>query len=140
MSETIDDILETKSKSKIPKGHKKNLKEILFSFKGRINRSEFWRAFPILFIYSLINSVIMALEIESSGEPVISILLYLIFLWPSLAVATKRLHDRNRSGWLLLTWMIPYLNIIFIIWLTIEIWFLKGTEGDNRFGPDPCRL
>ena len=93
-----------------------------------------------ILVYVLINFVIMSLEIDSSGKPVISILLYFIFLWPSLAMATKRLHDRNRSGWLLLTLLIPYLNIIFIIWLTIEIWFLKGTEGDNRFGPDSCRL
>jgi len=23
------------------------------------------------------------------------------------------------------------------IWIMVEVWFLKGTDGTNRFGPDP---
>ena len=53
--------------------------------------------------------------------------------WPNLALAVKRLHDRGRSGWFCLVGVIPFVNI----WLTIDLLFLRGTEGPNRFGEDP---
>ncbi|MFO7891720.1 MAG: DUF805 domain-containing protein [bacterium] len=139
MSENIDEILEINSKStNQSSSEKKSLGEILFSFSGRICRSEYWgKAFPILFSYSIIVNIIYYAEVESSGQPGISIFLSLLSLWPGIAVATKRLHDRNRSGLFLLTLLIPFVNVIFAIWIIIEVWFLKGTEGENRFGPDP---
>jgi len=139
MNENIDEILEINPESKKQSpSSKKSLGKILFSFKGRICRSEYWKkAFPILFSYSIIVNLIYYAEVESSGQPVVSIFLSLLSLWPGLAVATKRLHDRNRSGLFLLTLLIPFVNAIFAIWILIEIWFLKGTDGENRFGPDP---
>lgn len=138
MSENIDEILEINSESKKSPSHKKGMGEILFSFKGRICRSEYWgKAFPILFSYGLIVNLINYAEVESSGQPGISIFLSLLSLWPGLAVATKRLHDRNRSGLFLLFLLIPFANIVFAIWFIVEVWFLKGTEGENKFGPDP---
>jgi uncharacterized membrane protein YhaH (DUF805 family) len=32
------------------------------------------------------------------------ILFYVVFLLPSIAVAVRRLHDRDKSGW----WLLPY--------------------------------
>jgi len=77
------------------------------------------------------------------------------------AVSVKRLHDRGKGAiWLLLLWgmtilssaacvvamlyrIVP-LGIAFVLiadvffwWWLIEIFFLRGTPGDNRFGPDP---
>jgi hypothetical protein len=46
-------------------------------------------------------------------------------------VYIKRFHDRDKSGWWVLIWLIP---IIGAIWLLIELGFLKGTPGPNRFG------
>lgn len=111
---------------------KKSQKEILFSFKGRMCRIEFWgRAFPFLFPYSLIVIMIMNAEINSSGRiGLISIILTVIFLWPLLAVWVKRLHDRNHSAWYLLILLIP----ITVLWIIFEVGFLKGTEGINRYG------
>lgn len=71
------------------------------------------------------------------------ILLYLPFgllmSYCGLAVAAKRLHDRDRSAWWMATLCIPFLGIIFALWLMVETWFLRGTVGPNRFGPDPLR-
>ena len=144
MTENIDEILEINPESKKEptssgqtSSTKKSLGEILFSFKGRISRSEYWlKAFPILFSYSIIVNLIYYAEVEA-GEPGISIFLSLLSLWPGLAVATKRLHDRDRSGTFLLTLLIPIVNAIFAIWIIVEVWFLKGSEGENKFGPDP---
>jgi uncharacterized membrane protein YhaH (DUF805 family) len=45
---------------------------------------------------------------------------------PALAVAIRRMHDQDRSGWWILC---PIANIVFL--------FIDGTPGPNRFGPDP---
>ena len=51
---------------------------------------------------------------------------------PSIAVATRRLHDVNRSGW----WLLLSFTVIGLI--PLFIWAVsKGTEGKNRFGKNP---
>jgi uncharacterized membrane protein YhaH (DUF805 family) len=45
---------------------------------------------------------------------------------PNIAVAIRRVHDQDKSGWFIL---IPIYNLILM--------FLEGTKGPNRFGPDP---
>jgi uncharacterized membrane protein YhaH (DUF805 family) len=65
---------------------------------------------------------------------------FLAILIPSIAVAVRRLHDRDMSGWwylgVIIAGMIPIVgfiaNIAFIV-----LMFLPGTPGPNRFGPDP---
>ena len=54
----------------------------------------------------------------------------LLSLIPAIIVHIKRFHDRDKSGWWLLIVLIP---IIGAIWLLIELGFLKGTSGPNRF-------
>jgi uncharacterized membrane protein YhaH (DUF805 family) len=81
-----------------------------------------------------------------------------LFVWVFFAVSVKRLHDRNKSGW----WMVPFFvapgfynqfedrltdtyfllpvslaMLVFMIWGTVEMYFLKGTASTNPFGPDP---
>jgi uncharacterized membrane protein YhaH (DUF805 family) len=54
--------------------------------------------------------------------------------WISLAIAVKRYHDRDKSGW----WaLIIFLPVIGALWYLIECGFLRGTEGNNDYGPDP---
>jgi uncharacterized membrane protein YhaH (DUF805 family) len=78
--------------------------------------------------------------------------------WCFAAAAVKRLHDRNKSGW----WLVPFIVIPGLfqqfedrvgdsaavsilglvvaglgIWGAIEMLFLRGTRKTNRFGPDP---
>jgi uncharacterized membrane protein YhaH (DUF805 family) len=57
----------------------------------------------------------------------------LVSLIPGLAVSVRRLHDQDRSGWLLLLGLIPFLG-----WFALLVFMcLDGTHGANRFGPDP---
>ena len=52
---------------------------------------------------------------------------------PNVAVQVRRLHDQDRSGWLILLFMIPYVGgLIGLVFMCIG-----GTPGPNRFGPDP---
>jgi uncharacterized membrane protein YhaH (DUF805 family) len=59
---------------------------------------------------------------------------------PSIAVVVRRLHDRDMSGWWYLGFIV--LQIIPLIgWIASIAFFvitvLPGTDGPNRFGPDP---
>jgi len=122
-----------------PRAHRgpMSITDVLFSFRGRISRSEYWlKGFLILLPLSIITNTLMYV-FASNPARVVAMALSVISLWPSFAILIKRWHDRNRSAWLLMIMLIPILNIGFIIWLMIEIWFLPGTEGRNRFGSDP---
>ena len=82
-----------------------------------------------------------------------------------LSIAARRLHDRDKSAWWLVVFLLlpaalewleglslpvlfvrPWSDIlviplglrwIILLWGAVEIQFLKGTEGVNRFGNDP---
>lgn len=95
--------------------------------------------------------------IEALAEGMLWLLvLYVPLLWIGLAVATKRLHDRDRSAWwLLLFYALPAVlsnvgdvvggiggvlslaGLAISIWAMVELGLLRGTPGPNRYGPDP---
>jgi uncharacterized membrane protein YhaH (DUF805 family) len=56
----------------------------------------------------------------------------LVFLMPYAAVAVRRLHDTNRSGWWLLLVFVPLGNIVLFVWFC-----MPSSPGPNRFGPSP---
>ena len=58
----------------------------------------------------------------------------LALLLPSWAVSIRRLHDINRTGY----WVLIAFTVIGIL-LLIYWACLKGTDGDNDYGPDPLR-
>ena len=127
-----------------------SMTQFLFSFEGRISRSAYWLKWtlPYLVIAIVLGAVGMMLAgpTDAYGMPLnppstastivnaISALFSLAALWPSLAVAAKRWHDRDKSGWWTLIVFVP---IIGALWMLVECGFLKGTTGSNRFGNDP---
>ena len=114
-----------------------NLKHLLFSFQGRISRSTYLLRFSlpyfVIFLFlSALDGLFGSYDFNA-GIGVLSGLFTIIGLWPSLAVMVKRAHDRNRSGLFILLMFIPIINI----WPIIELVFIKGTDGENRYGSDP---
>ncbi len=110
-------------------------------FQGRATRKEFWM-FQLIYVALLVIGVVfIGGTTDSYGEfsPFGNVVLALIvlaiigLLVPQTAVQVRRLHDQDRSGWLILLNFIPYVGTLIILVLMI----LKGTDGDNRFGPDP---
>lgn len=113
-----------------------NFIQICFSFKGRINRTTWWMmqllTLPIFIIASVITYnayTALSMPILITSVYLIPIVLILMLIWVSFAVTTKRLHDRDKSGWWLLINFIPIIAMF-------ELGFIKGTKGDNRFGAD----
>ena len=87
-------------------------------------------------VASIMDPILGTLMVTSSGIPIgmISLVVSVLSLWPMIAAGTKRCHDRDRSGWFQLTYLIPLFGAL---WMFIYLGFLIGTEGSNRFGPDP---
>jgi uncharacterized membrane protein YhaH (DUF805 family) len=110
-------------------------------FSGRSQRQEFWMFYLLVVIVVVVLQVITGMGAPSidpmtgevSGGGVLAtigggllLLFWLGTIIPYLAVAIRRMHDQDRSGWWIL---VPIANIIFL--------FIDGTPGSNRFGPDP---
>jgi len=89
------------------------LRKILFSFDGRIGRRTYWLA--LLALIAAVLVLTFAPFLLGNEEWVFLILaltsqfIWLLSLWPLLAVGSKRLHDRNKnSWWLLVFWLVPF--------------------------------
>lgn len=107
---------------------------LLFSFEGRISRFDFWlRGYFVLVIASTLLNGIFLLDHFHPRSAFFSLLL----MWPWLALFTKRLHDRGRSGKRLLLLLIPFVNLVFLVWISIEVMLLRGNSETNKFGPVP---
>jgi len=100
-------------------------------FTGRARRKEYWMFVLINMIVGAIINVIQS--VIGMDPPYISMLYSLAVLLPSIAVAVRRLHDTERSGWWLLLSLIPIIGTIVIIVFLCQ----NGTAGSNRFGADP---
>jgi uncharacterized membrane protein YhaH (DUF805 family) len=84
--------------------------------------------------------------------------IFVVGMWFLAAATIKRLHDRDKSGW----WIVPFFiapglldrlsdwidaptAAVFVsaiafgltIWCFVEMLWLRGTRGPNRFGLDP---
>ena len=120
------------------------------SFEGRASVRDLWLRFvlPWLFIWLVLAAVLpvdaivsmMPME-QAMAHPfkVVTPLGYALVVamnLTALAVGVKRCHDRDRSGWFLFAYFIPVLGQL---WLLIELGFMAGTPGRNRFGVDAAR-
>ncbi len=100
--------------------------------KGRINREELIFLTILLFILWL---PLFLLTANTSKIFIISSILIFVFY---LMQTAKRYHDLNKNGINGFVWfIIPIINIIFFI----ELYFKKGTDGDNKYGqPSSFRI
>lgn len=113
-----------------------------FTFSGRAARSEFWWYMLFMLLMNIALAIVFGdnttvtgpgyLEVYSRSD-LVGDLWNLFNLIPTLAVASRRLHDTDRSGWWQLLYMVPLIGaIVLIVW-----WVARGTPGQNRFGADP---
>lgn len=108
-------------------------------FEGRARRKEYW--FFILFNIligiglAIIDNMTGTLNAET-GTGLLSGIYSLAVLIPTIAVAIRRLHDTDRSGWWLLLAFVPLIGGLVLL----VFFVLDGTPGSNRFGPSPKGL
>ena len=136
-------------------------------FQGRSRRKEFWMFQLLNIIVALVLAgpfffSVVGATIEAGGDPAaeaalaenlvagglglsaIGLGIYGLYALaafiPSIAVTVRRFHDRDMSGWwylgLVVASLLPFVGFIASIAM-IVLMVLPGTEGGNRFGPDP---
>ncbi|MFM9938016.1 MAG: DUF805 domain-containing protein [Hyphomicrobiaceae bacterium] len=144
----------------------------LFSFRGRLNRAPYWGysllMLAVLFvpIFAFLFSAALRLEGQSQSEIEAQLLqtyfwplmaVSALSIWPSLALAGKRLQDHGKSGQLAIPLMAPGLaynvasfampnstltlvlgSIVFAVTLFSFVYLgcMRGTVGPNQYGED----
>ena len=133
-------------------------------FSGRASRSEFWWWYLFIGVGYWITA---GLGGSFEGAPNILFVLFqcAIFI-PTLAVGVRRLHDRGWRGWWMFPYVYcfaielysfwvgqtsafmhgyligifpPLSGVLLVLLIVMVRMFLRGTEGDNRFGSDPLQ-
>ena len=110
-----------------------------FSFDGRIRRIEYFLSgivggivFSIAWALG-IGTFILGAGMGSAGGSVFGLLIGLAALvasmWFSLAQGVKRLHDLDKSGWLILLMFVPIVNALFGLYMLFA--------DPNQYGEDP---
>ena len=165
-----------------------SLLHLLFGFSGRINRGKYWLAIVLWLAFWVIALPVCLLagfyilgtnlvdgELPSGSDwleklvhmTLDYVVLFIIFLtlvsvsWISaFAIGIKRLHDRNKNGWLIVlfyvapsilagiantseqavvSFVLGLASFVISIWGLVELGFLRGTVGPNPYGPDPLQ-
>jgi len=101
------------------------------NFSGRSSRSEYWWP-QLAMLLAYIPIIIIGSFLGETAASILLILFALVIIIPSIALAVRRLHDTDKSGWFLLISLIPLVSLILLVF-----YCTKGTAGPNRFGPDP---
>lgn len=96
-------------------------------FDGRAGRSEFWW----FVLANVVAYVVLGILTAVADLFIVLYFLYAIaVIVPSIAVAIRRLHDTNKSGWFLLLGFIPFVGFIILLVFYIQ----EGTPGPNDYG------
>lgn len=105
-----------------------SLKSFYFSTSGRIGRGQYWLgSIPLAIIMTAAEFFFL----EANTWLYLIVALPLITAGFSLSI--KRAHDRNKTGWFTLLFLVPIISL----WPVIELGFFKGSSGNNKFGCDP---
>jgi uncharacterized membrane protein YhaH (DUF805 family) len=87
--------------------------------------------FVIIGIIIFLNKIIEKTNISTILIVVTVVVLTFIYILSLIILLRGRLHDIGYSGvWLLLSWIIPPLGIILVLYLL----FKKGNSNKNQFG------
>jgi uncharacterized membrane protein YhaH (DUF805 family) len=134
------------------------------SFRGRANRQRYW--LTVLALFGLLLAIGLS-GLVLRVAPLLSVIVIPVWLAVIVAVfanSARRLHDRGKSAWWLVVFVVlpglllgfgeamspggagdadgpaalmALLSLPFSIWGLVEMGFLKGTTGPNKFGEDP---
>ncbi len=152
-------------------------------FAGRAQRSQFWWWYLFLIIMQVVLSTAdsafglqmgrsetdvtvgdTTIPVVNGGVGLLATLFSLAVVLPTVAVAVRRLHDTDRSGWWIIAPLVAYVaagvavavavaagagaivlavvGLGFLVGAILAIVLLifyiqKGTQGPNTYGPDP---
>ncbi len=103
------------------------LKEKYVDFNGRGSRAEYWYFFLFMVAVNIVGYIL------GMFIPFISLLITIALFLPTITAGVRRLHDTNKTGWLMLIGLIPLIGGLILLFLLAQ----KGTDADNTYGAKP---
>lgn len=104
-------------------------------FSGRATRAEYWYFFLAVLLLNVVLTLLGLVFSESVLGDLIELLssvLLLFVLIPSISIGVRRLHDVNKSGWWYLLILVPLIGPLVLLYWAIQV----GDTGGNAYG-DP---
>jgi len=100
-------------------------------FSGRARRKEYW----MFYLFNVLVGAVCGMIARPLGTfgMILSLLVSVALIVPSLAVLVRRLHDVGKSGAYFFMLLIPFAGFILVL---IQL-CTEGTPGDNQYGPNP---
>jgi len=142
-----------------------NALQFFTSVEGRITRQQFWLGIVVI---TFVGSPIVGLTALAGGATAGAIV-NLAFLWCGFAISVKRAHDRDRHYLFVAAYfalvaivtsmgatetkavdkmaseqqtLFAIVSLIFLgymLFLFVDLGLRRGTEGANKYGPDPLQ-
>lgn len=130
------------------------------TFSGRAGRREMWAWYIFMvglgFVVNILTKVFASVGALATLWGIVSWLINVGLVIPGIAVAVRRCHDTDHSGWwcllifaspiavgiilMLLTQNIGFgiaaTAVMWIYWVYL-LYVKKGTEGPNQYGQEP---
>ena len=106
------------------------------NFSDRAPRAEYWWFYLLTIVASLVAMIldsVIGTGAALGSYGILTVVVFLGLIIPSLAALVRRLHDTDRSGWWLFIALIPLVGAIVLLVFLV----MAGDTGDNRFGADP---
>jgi uncharacterized membrane protein YhaH (DUF805 family) len=145
-----------------------DINHLYLTTEGRIGRQSFWIGIVGLIVVSIVVNVIVGALFGwvSFGTRLIQFIVQLALAYPAYALMAKRFQDRAKPatyaaivvGINILYSILALIGLIGMpgvpnafgiifglvmlaigIWILVELGFLRGTVGDNAYGPDPLQ-
>ena len=140
---------------------------LLFGFTSRINRAKWWLGFAVIGVANVLGGILLNPELftaETLPPPSWPDTIWQIaLLWPMTAITVKRFKDADRPAWLgywfapmgVALYLGPHIRqlfgplesatlaafvmplFIYFLFAFCDNGFVPGTDGPNRYGPDP---
>lgn len=111
-----------------------------FDFQGRSRRSEFWLWVLFQFIVGIVFGVVK--NIVEPANPmgtvfILQMLFSLAILIPNIAVAVRRFHDINRTGWWYVFPIVVMIIAAIVYFSANGGAFFNDIQKFSQLGPNP---
>ena len=118
----------------------------IFSFNGRIGRLRYLAygigvSMLLMFLAGIFMSFTAGFgHADGMGDAALPglgmmALIGIVSIVVTIMYGKRRFNDLNRSGWWSLLLLIPYVQLLPVIYLV----FFPGTDGSNEYGPPPVK-
>lgn len=106
-----------------------------FDLKSRIGRCRYLAYGIGLGLAALVPAFVagMVMAFVPALGVALLVVLYIAVIVFNVGFGVRRLHDLDKTGWLMLLMIIPLVNLGLVLYLI----FAPGTAGENRFGAPP---